>query len=66
MTKTPWFNIGKDGPPRRSGLYEFELSLPSTSITLVADYVAWNSFIITDDARLIGLVFEDHWRGMLK
>lgn len=66
MTKTPWFNIGKDGPPHRSGMYEFELCFPNSAITVMAGYVAWDNKIVTQDARFIGLVFEDHWRGIFK
>jgi len=67
MTLSPWFQIGKVGPPRRSGEYEFEIWLSNDAlIHIYASYLVGDNKIVTGEGRFIGLTFEDHWRGILK
>ena len=64
---TPWFNVGIDGPPHNAGRYYWELWMPDeTVIWAMGLYVLGANFIITDDARAIGITFEDNWRGVMK
>jgi hypothetical protein len=67
MKLTPWFQIGTDGPPVRSGMYEFEIWLKDDFVFhLHAVFTRGSNYIITDDGRIISLTYEDHWRGVLK
>ena len=67
MKLSPWFQVGTEGVPHRSGRYQFELWLrDDTVFHLHATYEHGANYIITDDARAIGLTYEDHWRGVLK
>jgi hypothetical protein len=38
----------------------------TTPLHIYATFARGNNFIVTDDARLIGLTYEDYWRGVLK
>ena len=66
MSLSPWFRIGADGPPVRGGRYLFEIFLPDVVVTVMATYPSGANYIITDDARIIGLTYEDMWRGVKK
>jgi hypothetical protein len=67
MTLSPWFQVGKQGTPQRSGRYQFELWITDDKpIHLHADFLFGDNRIITDDGRLIGLTYEDYWRGVVK
>jgi hypothetical protein len=67
MRLTPWFQIGKSGPPVRSGVYEFEVWINSEiTLQMYGVFVCGSNYIITDDGRFIGLTYEDYWRGVLK
>ena len=67
MSLSPWFQIGKDGPPVRSGVYKFELWINDKDVLhTYASYVKGSNGIVTSDGRFIGLVYEDHWVGVLK
>ncbi len=67
MKLTPWFKIGTDGPPIRSGTYQFEIWLKDDFVFhLHASFLRGSNCIVTEDGRFIGLTYEDHWRGVLK
>ena len=67
MNLTPWFQIGVDGVPHRSGRYHFELCITDeVTIHIMATYCIGDNRVITDDGRFIGLAYEDYWRGVLK
>lgn len=66
MTLTPWFQIGKEGTPHRSGEYQFEIWVGNTPMHLYASFLFGDNKIVTEDGRFIGLTYEDYWRGVLK
>lgn len=66
MRLSPWFQVGKDGLPHRSGRYQFELWLRDDTAFHTHAEFAGGKFIVTDDGRLIELTREDYWRGVLK
>ena len=66
MNLSPWFQVGKEGTPRRSGTYYFEIWVGNFSMHLYASFLFGDNKIVTDEGRFIGLCYEDSWRGVLK
>lgn len=67
MKLTPWFYIGVQGAPHRSGRYYFELWITEeVTIHIMATYTTGDNQVITDDGRFIGITYGDCWRGVLK
>jgi hypothetical protein len=67
MNFSPWFQVGTEGTPRRSGRYQFELWLQDgTVIHTYATFLFGDNKIVADDGRFIGLTYEDYWRGVMK
>ena len=66
MNLTPWFQVGTEGTPHRSGEYQFEIWVGNTPMHLYASFLFGDNKIVTEDGRFIGLTYEDYWRGVLK
>ncbi len=66
MNLSPWFEIGTDGPPVRSGNYWFEIFIGDNAIHFMGLFLEGGNRVVTEDGRFIGLCYEDYWRGMLK
>ena len=67
MKLSPWFQVGEQGTPHRSGDYLWEIWIDEeTDVWLHASFLFGDNKIVTDDGRFIGLTYEDYWRGVLK
>ena len=66
MNLTPWFQVGAQGTPHRSGDYHFEIWINNIPMHLYASFLVGDNKIVTDDGRFIGLTYEDYWRGVSK
>ncbi len=70
MKLTPWFSVGRDGPPVRAGWYEFDAPItfyPCNRETFMAYYhPATQTFHREKDKSGYAIAAFDKWRGVLK